>query len=92
MIALSPKHRFQAKDQASKSHKDLVVSPSFQDALASSLAQMQYDEGTPALPELAAASWHRLAGARAFVHVLLNLCEPPPEPLQVPKGNLNHTA
>lgn len=88
MIALTPKARFQRTRHA-KPHSDLVLSDGIQEALASALLQMQYNEGTPADPTIAAASWHRLAGARAFVAVFLNLAEPESKPAIVPRQNLN---
>jgi hypothetical protein len=72
----------------SKAHIDLVVSPGFQEALRASLLQMVYDEGAPSDPVIAAASWHRIAGARALIHVLMNLAEPPQDKKIEPRTNI----
>jgi hypothetical protein len=71
-----------------KPHMDLVVSPGFQEALRASLLQMVYDEGAPSDPVIAAASWHRIAGARAILHILLNLAEPPQDKKIEPRTNI----
>jgi hypothetical protein len=89
-MTLQPRERFR-NSPAGKFHIDLVTKPEFHHALEIALVQMQYDEGAPAEPALAAASWHRLAGARAFSYVLLNLAEPPAKPHSAPTQNLTHT-
>lgn len=86
-MTLAPKAEFQ-KGPSAKEHAELCASPTFQGALKTALLQMLYDEGSPADPALAAASWHRIAGARALVHVVLNLAEPPAEKKITPHQNL----
>jgi hypothetical protein len=86
-MTLAPKTEYQ-KGIWSRQHAELCASPTFQATLQTALVQMLYDEGSPADPVIASATWHRMAGARAFVHVLLNLAEPPPEKKIEPHQNI----
>lgn len=90
-MTLDPKTIY-LESPAAKKHAELVVSRDFQWTLTVALAQMQIVEGNSADPAVAAANWHRLAGARAFIAVLMNLAEPPQPSTRKPIGNLDHSA
>lgn len=76
---LTPKQDFQ-RTPYSKTHLDLCGNAGFHDALKCSLNELQlsYQDEDPA------ASWHRLQGAKQFIHILLNLSEP----ISVPKKTI----
>lgn len=87
---LTPKKHFQDKKQFADSHRELVVSDRFREAVHAALLDqvmslpMTYD------PVEAQAAYNRIMGARDFVEHLLNLAEvtkTPPDPLPT---NLNH--
>lgn len=84
---LSPKKEFQRTPFA-KLHAELVLSEGFTAAVNAALNQMVMDEGVTPDPVVAAASFHRICGARAFAHTLLNLSEPPPETKVEPRTNI----
>lgn len=89
MITLSPKQRF-LKTPAAKVHAELVLDGTFLDALSAAMLQVVYQEVPTADPVLAAASFQRLTGARAFVHALLNLWETEKETKSDLHQNLPH--
>lgn len=89
MITLSPKERF-LKSPVSRTHADLVLSDSLIQAVATALLQMQVNQPVSADPTVAAASFHRMAGAREFVQTFLNLCEVEEPVKPVPNQNLPH--
>ncbi len=84
---LQPKNRFQ-KTSHSKPHASLVVSDSFQIALEAALAQMQLNQPNPVNPASAWDSGSKMAGAREFIGILLNLSEPEAETRKLPDKNL----
>lgn len=86
-MTLSPKKDFR-KGPWAKAHAELCASQTFQTAVQTALVQMVYEEGSPVEPIIATASWHRIAGARAFINVLLNLAETPPDRKIEPNQNL----
>jgi len=85
---LSPRLRFQENKAYVSAHKELVVSDQFRAACEAALVQV-----TVGLPEsddssVAAANWHRIEGARAFLKTLLNVAESAPLPPAKPTQNL----
>jgi hypothetical protein len=90
-MTLSPKKRFQTEGgPVHVFHVELSASANFHHVLETALVEMQYQESTSPDPVVAAATHHRLAGARAFVHVLLNLSEPHTVKKSDTTTNLNH--
>jgi hypothetical protein len=75
MISLSHKQRFLAEEKLAGQHRDVVATESFQRASETALLQLiaempeTIDEGT------AAAQYHRLMGARAYMSRLLTIAE-----------------
>lgn len=84
---LSPVQRFQKSDFA-KMHAELTAAPWFHAAVTTALVKMQLEIQVPADPTQAACSAWKLAGARDFVTILLNLAEPAPQGKVEPRQNL----
>jgi hypothetical protein len=90
MITLSPKALFQ-KTNAAKAHADLCANDQFKHVLQVTMAHMVFDSAVPSDPEEAANLGFKLAGAREYVHHLLNLAEVPEPRKPDYKQNLTHT-
>lgn len=88
-MMLQPKSRFQRTDD-SKKLQDIVVSEPFQNALTVALAQMQLNQASPTNPPTAWDSANKMAGAKEFIHTLLNLAEKEKEPTRLPDKNLKN--
>lgn len=89
---LNPKARFQVENpEARKLIADVSANPLFLRSIEVALLELAYQESTSPDSGVAAATHHRLAGARAFVHTLLNLSEPLPQRKTDTKANLDHT-
>jgi len=87
---LTPKKDFQGKKQFADAHRELVVSIPFREALHAALIDQVMSMSASSDPVVAAASYHRIIGARDFIHCLLNVAEQtksPPTPLPT---NLDH--
>lgn len=95
MVEFSAKKNFQETPDA-KAHHELVVSSGFQRAGTAALLAYQdriTQDGIKILPtETAAAMFHKIAGAREFWGVLLNLTETPASPKPKRSDNLDHHA
>ena len=86
---LTPKKDFLEKKVFADAHRDLVVSTPFREALNAAL--LQYVLSIPVTQD-PATSFHRIEGARDFVHALLNIAEMSKDPPTPPTTNLNHGA
>jgi len=78
-MRLQPKARFLVGEHA-KPFLDMAAKPSFHAALEAALSQMQISATGSPDP---AASWHRFAGAKEIIKILLNIAEleePPKRP------------
>ena len=89
-MTLNPKTRFQAQDALAKQHLDISASEAFQRAAESALLQMVMEIPSPKDQEQAAANWYAMAGARAYVNLLLNIAEKPQPPAKTSTHNLDH--
>lgn len=85
-----PQDSFQ-KGPHFKGWKDLVASEQFFAGVSAALNQLSA-EASPAKDAFeAAANYHRMDGARRFLHILLNLAETEPETGKPAKAaNLQH--
>jgi hypothetical protein len=87
-MILSPKQRFQQTPDA-KTHADLAVSNSFQNAVTAALAQLVMDMPGGGNPAQSWDAHNQVVGARKFIDALLNLAEPPtPAPPKTLRANL----
>lgn len=87
---LTPKKDFQGKKQFADAHRELVVSTPFREALNAALLEQMIAIPPTTNPEIAAAAYHQIVGARQFITHLLNVAEmskTPPTPLPT---NLDH--
>lgn len=75
MIELTPKKRFLANEEACRYLRSLVGNDIFHHALTSSMTELAMRQTTGA---------DHLAGARAFLSILLNLAEIEQSPAQIP--------
>lgn len=95
MVTFSPKNNFRESPDA-KLHHELVATANFQRAGIAALqhyADILTSKGVGTLaPHEAQANYHKLAGAREFWGVLLNLTEAPETPKPRPQQNLNQSA
>lgn len=84
---LTPRLRFQENKEFVSFHKELVVSERFRAAAEAALLQCILANPETDDPAVAAANWHRVEGARAFLKAILNVAESPS--LTPPKPNQN---
>lgn len=87
---LTPKKDFLEKKQFAEAHRDLVVSTQFREALHAALIEYVISFNSVTDPEIAAANFHCIEGAKDFIQHLLNIAEQtktPPTPLPT---NLDH--
>lgn len=89
-MKLNPKARFQALEDLAKRHLDVSASESFQRAAEYALLQLLLEIPTPKDEEQAAANWYAVAGARAYLNLLLNIAEKPVPPAKQSTHNLDH--
>jgi hypothetical protein len=85
---LQPRTRFQENKAYVSAHKELVVSDQFRAACEAALAQITVGLPETDDPAEAAANWHRVEGARAFLKTLLNVAESAPLSPAKPTENL----
>jgi hypothetical protein len=88
---LTPKKDFQEKKQFADSYRDLVVSAAFREALRAAFADYILSLTICNDPDIAAATCHRIEGAKAFIEHLLNIAEMPKTPPTPPSANLDHS-
>ena len=88
---LTPKKDFIAKKQFADAHRELVVSTQFREALHAALIEHVMNLKDVHDPELAAAEFQRIMGAREFITHLLNVAEMPKTPASPPPANLDHS-
>ena len=89
---ISPKSRFKQNDADVKKLATLVKEDWFHRALEFAALQQlrELTEGNSGDLTSSAVGFHRLAGAKDFVNILLNLHEMPVVSDRQPIGNLNH--
>lgn len=88
MITFTPKERFQ-KSSAIKFHVELVTKSEVHYALEVALAEMVRELGQANDLATAASFHYRLAGAKQFMNIWLNLAEPKEVRAREDKQNLN---
>jgi|KBSSwiStaDraftv2_1062776.scaffolds.fasta_scaffold1945393_2 hypothetical protein len=89
-MVLTPRKKFQDAAQTLRVHRELVVSDSFRSALESALVEYALTLLPTDDPQKAAASFHRIEGAREFINHLLNIGETAAPPVTRPSANLDH--
>lgn len=87
---ISPRELF--TKEFGKTWPDVVDSRQFQMAAVQAFAQMQVDLGrAPDMATAASQAWE-MAGAKRFLHILMEMADPPAKP-GLPTGKtLNHRA
>lgn len=88
---LTPKKDFQGKKQFADTHRDLVLSTPFREALHAALIDQIMDLRDSYDPDVAAAEYQRIMGAREFITHLLNIAEMSKTPPTNPPANLDHS-
>jgi len=86
----SPKAQFQ-KTKFARVHAELVLQEAFLAALNAALLEYVHSQVPQKDQYLDACAANRIAGARHFVDVLLNLAEPRTTPKIDDRSNLRHT-
>jgi len=86
----NPKNRFQQQEDLDNRHLDVTASESFLRAAGAALLQLVMDMGMPKNNDEAAANWYAVAGAKAYMNLLLNLAEKPVPPSRISTHNLDH--
>jgi hypothetical protein len=87
---LTPKKDFLGKKAFADAHRELVVSTQFREALNAALIEYIMSFNSVTDPQIAAANFHCIEGAKDFIAHLLTLAEmskSPPAPLPT---NLDH--